>query len=234
MLGVTVLSPGLRRGYDGNRFKTGFMVLSEKPPPAAPNSHQTVPSFPLSLSINKDSEKPWDKTEDIALLRGLTDNHCTETQCADQGAGGTLNSRQMSAVSPNYQMPRNSRMSAFNAIQPESRRRSGWPWGGIDGDGGSKIFIGRDLYCCTEANFVFTDCEGTIGGPPMVFFDLSRVNDSKIVEHWETVLNIPADLPHDNDKYYDRRTLCSKMEGAEPSRRKVPCYETPRPTKPTS
>ncbi len=54
-----------------------------------------------------------------------------------------------------------------------------------------------------EGNFVFTASRGTLGGNPTAFFDLFRVADGKIVEHWDTVSEIPpeADMAHDNGKF---------------------------------
>ena len=48
-----------------------------------------------------------------------------------------------------------------------------------------------------EGDFVFTRSEGTFGGPA-IYSDLWRVADSKIVEHWDVVAAIPAELPHTN------------------------------------
>jgi len=52
-----------------------------------------------------------------------------------------------------------------------------------------------------EGNFVFTGSEGTFGGAPTAFFDLFRVEDSRIVEHWDVVATIPAEFAHDNGKF---------------------------------
>jgi len=52
-----------------------------------------------------------------------------------------------------------------------------------------------------EGNFVFTASEGAIGDTPTAFFDLFRVADGKIVEHWDTVSRIPAEMPHNNGKF---------------------------------
>lgn len=52
-----------------------------------------------------------------------------------------------------------------------------------------------------EGNFVFAASEGTIGETPTAFFDLFRVENGLIVEHWDTVSEIPADMPHDNGKF---------------------------------
>ncbi|WP_417839992.1 nuclear transport factor 2 family protein [Tritonibacter scottomollicae] len=52
-----------------------------------------------------------------------------------------------------------------------------------------------------ESNFVFTASEGTLSDAPTAFFDLFRVADGKIVEHWDVVTEIPAVLPHDNGKF---------------------------------
>ncbi|MEM1360939.1 MAG: nuclear transport factor 2 family protein [Pseudomonadota bacterium] len=52
-----------------------------------------------------------------------------------------------------------------------------------------------------EGNFVFTMTEGAAAGVPTAFFDLWRVEDGKIVEHWDTVETIPAEMAHDNGKF---------------------------------
>lgn len=52
-----------------------------------------------------------------------------------------------------------------------------------------------------EGNFVFAASEGVLGEAPTAFFDLFRVEDGKIVEHWDTVSEIPAQMAHDNGKF---------------------------------
>lgn len=52
-----------------------------------------------------------------------------------------------------------------------------------------------------EGNFVFTASEGAMGDTPTAFFDLFRLEDGKIVEHWDTVSEIPSEMPHDNGKF---------------------------------
>ncbi|WP_245294595.1 MULTISPECIES: nuclear transport factor 2 family protein [Rhizobium] len=52
-----------------------------------------------------------------------------------------------------------------------------------------------------EGNFVFTASEGKLGETPTAFFDLFRVESGKIVEHWDTISTIPAQMAHDNGKF---------------------------------
>ncbi|MGR3711932.1 MAG: nuclear transport factor 2 family protein [Shimia sp.] len=52
-----------------------------------------------------------------------------------------------------------------------------------------------------EGNFVFAASEGTLGEAPTAFFDLFRVEDGKIVEHWDTLSTIPAEMAHENGKF---------------------------------
>ncbi len=52
-----------------------------------------------------------------------------------------------------------------------------------------------------QGNFVFTASEGALGTTPTAFFDLFRVENGRIVEHWDTVSAIPADMPHENGKF---------------------------------
>ncbi|WP_426409975.1 nuclear transport factor 2 family protein [Bradyrhizobium ganzhouense] len=43
-----------------------------------------------------------------------------------------------------------------------------------------------------EGNFVLTVSEGAFGGKHTSFYDLFRVSDGKIVEHWDTIETIPS------------------------------------------
>jgi predicted SnoaL-like aldol condensation-catalyzing enzyme len=54
-----------------------------------------------------------------------------------------------------------------------------------------------------EGNFVLTSSEGTFGGKPTAFYDLFRVEQGKIVEHWDTIETIPArsDWKNSNGKF---------------------------------
>ncbi|MEX0350885.1 MAG: nuclear transport factor 2 family protein [Paracoccaceae bacterium] len=52
-----------------------------------------------------------------------------------------------------------------------------------------------------EGNFVFTASEGALGETPTAFFDLFRVENGKIVEHWDTVSEIPSEMAHENGKF---------------------------------
>ena len=52
-----------------------------------------------------------------------------------------------------------------------------------------------------EGNFVFVASDATVSGQPWAFFDLWRVEDSKIVEHWDVVSPTPADMVHQNGKF---------------------------------
>ncbi len=52
-----------------------------------------------------------------------------------------------------------------------------------------------------EGNFVFSASEGTLGCVPTAFYDLFRVEDGRIVEHWDTVSSIPAEMAHSNGKF---------------------------------
>lgn len=48
-----------------------------------------------------------------------------------------------------------------------------------------------------EGDFVFTRADGDFG-VPVIYNDLWRVHDGKIVEHWDVVAPIPDELPHTN------------------------------------
>lgn len=54
-----------------------------------------------------------------------------------------------------------------------------------------------------EGNFVLTVSEGNFGGKHVSFYDLFRVADGKIAEHWDTIEGIPnrADWKNSNGKF---------------------------------
>ena len=43
-----------------------------------------------------------------------------------------------------------------------------------------------------EGNFVLVMSEGTFSGTPTAFYDLFRIEDGKIAEHWDTIETIPS------------------------------------------
>lgn len=55
-----------------------------------------------------------------------------------------------------------------------------------------------------EGNFVLAMSEGKFGKAPGVhvaFYDLFRLKDGKIVEHWDVIQDIPAEMAHKNGKF---------------------------------
>ena len=52
-----------------------------------------------------------------------------------------------------------------------------------------------------EGRFVFVQSEGQFGGAPMAFYDLFRVENAKIVEHWDVIQAIPAEMAHENGMF---------------------------------
>jgi predicted SnoaL-like aldol condensation-catalyzing enzyme len=52
-----------------------------------------------------------------------------------------------------------------------------------------------------EGNFVVTVSEGEWNGKPQAFYDLFRVENGKIVEHWDVVQEIPAQMAHSNGMF---------------------------------
>jgi predicted SnoaL-like aldol condensation-catalyzing enzyme len=49
-----------------------------------------------------------------------------------------------------------------------------------------------------EGEFVFTQSEGTFGGKPHAFYDLFRVENGFIAEHWDVMVEQANDLQHSN------------------------------------
>ncbi|WP_171177635.1 nuclear transport factor 2 family protein [Ruegeria sp. HKCCD8929] len=56
-------------------------------------------------------------------------------------------------------------------------------------------------FAVAEGNFVFVATDAIMGGQPWAFFGLWRVEDGKIVEHWDVVSPIPEEMAHENGKF---------------------------------
>lgn len=52
-----------------------------------------------------------------------------------------------------------------------------------------------------EGNFVLVQSEGTFAGKPTAFYDLFRIKDGKIAEHWDVIQEIPDKMPHNNGMF---------------------------------
>lgn len=52
-----------------------------------------------------------------------------------------------------------------------------------------------------EGNFVFVASDAAVSGQPWAFFDLWRVKDGMIVEHWDVVSPTPTEMTHNNGKF---------------------------------
>lgn len=52
-----------------------------------------------------------------------------------------------------------------------------------------------------QGNFVLALSEGVLGGQHTAYYDLFRVADGKIVEHWDVISPIPDQMAHQNGKF---------------------------------
>ncbi|MFJ8109565.1 nuclear transport factor 2 family protein [Streptomyces sp. NPDC096132] len=77
---------------------------------------------------------------------------------------------------------------------------------GLDGFGAAaakwaeqgKNLVYRTIHkVIAEGDFVLLQSEGEFG-VPVAYYDLFRVADGKIVEHWDVIAPVPAELPHGN------------------------------------
>jgi len=78
--------------------------------------------------------------------------------------------------------------------------RLGDALGAMAAQGISMVYTDLNIVVA-EGNFVFTASEGTLGDVPTAFFDLFRVEDNRIVEHWDVISGIPIEMAHDNGKF---------------------------------
>lgn len=58
-------------------------------------------------------------------------------------------------------------------------------------DGSRMIQYDRLHHLLAEGNFVLSACEGWLDGKHVSFYDLFRLDDGRIVEHWDTLDEIP-------------------------------------------
>jgi len=70
-------------------------------------------------------------------------------------------------------------------------------------DAGITMRITKNHYIYGEGNFVLAVSEGEFGGKPTAFYDLFRVKNGKIAEHWDVISTIVADdkAANKNGKY---------------------------------
>ncbi|WP_019616999.1 nuclear transport factor 2 family protein [Psychromonas ossibalaenae] len=52
-----------------------------------------------------------------------------------------------------------------------------------------------------EGNFVLAQSEGRWNGKAQAFYDLFRIENDKIVEHWDIIQEIPEQMAHDNGMF---------------------------------
>lgn len=52
-----------------------------------------------------------------------------------------------------------------------------------------------------EGNFVLAQSEGRWNGKPQAFYDLFRIENGKIVEHWDVIQEIPVEIAHKNGMF---------------------------------
>jgi predicted SnoaL-like aldol condensation-catalyzing enzyme len=66
---------------------------------------------------------------------------------------------------------------------------------------GITLQIEKIHYVIGEGNFVLTVSEGKFAGKPTAFFDLFRVENGKVAEHWDVLQEIPAQMAHNNGMF---------------------------------
>lgn len=68
------------------------------------------------------------------------------------------------------------------------------------GENQIKFYYTKRHLTVAEGNFVLTASEGVFGDKPQAFYDLFRVENGLIVEHWDVIADMPgADAKHNED-----------------------------------
>lgn len=70
-------------------------------------------------------------------------------------------------------------------------------------EAGTPMIYEENHFVLAEGNFVLAMSEGQFLGEHVAFYDIFRVEDGKVVEHWDTIETIPAeaDWANDNGKF---------------------------------
>ena len=70
-------------------------------------------------------------------------------------------------------------------------------------DAGTPMVYTKNHMLMVEGNFALAVSEGQFLGNHSSFYDLIRIEDGKIVEHWDTIETIPAwsEWKNDNGKF---------------------------------
>lgn len=66
---------------------------------------------------------------------------------------------------------------------------------------GITIKIEEIQFVLGEGNFVVVFSKGQFGGKPTAFFDLFRIENKKIVEHWDVLQEVPEMMAHGNGMF---------------------------------
>lgn len=70
-------------------------------------------------------------------------------------------------------------------------------------DQGIQMVYNKVHQVLADGNFVLAVSEGTFGGKPTAYYDLWRVQNGKIVEHWDIMETIPerSEWKNENGKF---------------------------------
>jgi len=66
---------------------------------------------------------------------------------------------------------------------------------------GIEMIYTKVHYIVAEGNFVMSISEGTFGGKPTAYYDLFRLENGFIVEHWDVIAEIPTESANNNGKF---------------------------------
>ena len=174
---------GPKVGFDIFRFEDGRIVehwdnLQEKPTSANPSGHTMADGPTEAKDLNK---KEANKT----LVRSFVEDILVNGQM--EKLAGYIDADNYTQHNPQIGDGLSGLGAALKAMAEQ----------------GVTMKYDRVHRVLGEGNFVLTTSEGKFSGRHTSFYDLFRVANGKIVEHWDTIETIPAksEWKNDNGKF---------------------------------
>jgi predicted SnoaL-like aldol condensation-catalyzing enzyme len=150
-----------------------------------------------------DAMQPW--IDETASGRSMTDGPTDITDLAETVANKALVTNFVTDVLMQGKLE-----TLETYLAPEYMQHNPFVPDTLDGLKGFISYIGEqniEFYyseihnVVAEGNFVFVQSEGIYDGNPTAFYDLWRVENGMLVEHWDVVQEVPSEFAHENGMF---------------------------------